>query len=264
MKRKPLVIGELTAAIPVIQGGMGVGISLSGLAGAVAACGGIGVISTAQIGYREPDFEISPLNANLRALRKEIIKARGLAKGGILGVNIMAATRSYNSYVKEAVQSGIDLIISGAGLPVSLPELVQGSSVKIAPIVSTAKSASVICRLWDRKYGRIPDLVVIEGPKAGGHLGFTREQLAIFTPDTYREEIRRIMDVIRQYEEKYGSHIPVVIAGGIYERADMDEAYHWEQTAYRWVHGLLLPLSVMLRMPINSRISTVKRKISGS
>lgn len=224
MKRKPLVIGELTAAIPVIQGGMGVGISLSGLAGAVAACGGIGVISTAQIGYREPDFEISPLNANLRALRKEIIKARGLAKGGILGVNIMAATRSYNSYVKEAVQSGIDLIISGAGLPVSLPELVQGSSVKIAPIVSTAKSASVICRLWDRKYGRIPDLVVIEGPKAGGHLGFTREQLAIFTPDTYREEIRRIMDVIRQYEEKYGSHIPVVIAGGIYERADMDEA----------------------------------------
>lgn len=224
MERKPFIVGELEARIPVIQGGMGVGISLSGLAGAVAACGGVGVISTAQIGYREPEFESDALGANLKAIKKEIEKARALAKGGILGVNIMAATKSYGAYVKAAVEAGTDLIISGAGLPVSLPELVKGSRVKIAPIVSTAKSASVICRLWDRKYHRAPDFVVIEGPEAGGHLGFTREQLAAFTPDSYGEEIRRILGVIRQYGEKYGRHIPAAVAGGIYGRADMDRA----------------------------------------
>lgn len=224
MERKPLIIGERKAGIPVIQGGMGVGISLSGLAGAVAACGGIGVISTAQIGYREPDFEADPLEANLRAVKKEIEKARLLAKGGILGVNIMAATRFYAKYVKAAADAGIDLIISGAGLPASLPELVKGSRVKIAPIVSTAKSASVICRLWDRKYQRAPDLVVIEGPEAGGHLGFTKEQLSTFTQDSYREEIREILNVIHRYSEKYSRPIPVAVAGGIYDRADMDRA----------------------------------------
>lgn len=224
MERKALRIGELKARIPVIQGGMGIGISLSGLAGAVAACGGIGVISTAQIGYREPEFEKDPLEANLKAIKKEIKKARKTAMGGILGVNIMAATKCYGEYVKAAVNAGIDLIISGAGLPALLPELVKGSRVKIAPIVSTEKSASVLCRLWDRKYKRVPDLVVIEGPQAGGHLGFTREQLSIFTPDSYREEIRKILSVIRQYEEKYSRHIPVVVAGGIYDRADMDRA----------------------------------------
>lgn len=224
MERKPLVIGELKARVPVIQGGMGVGISLSGLAGTVAACGGVGVISTAQIGYREPEFEYNALEANLKAVKKEIEKARALAQGGVLGVNIMAATKSYAEYVKAAVSAGIDLIISGAGLPVSLPELVKGSSVKIAPIVSTEKSASVLCRLWDRKYQRVPDLVVIEGPEAGGHLGFTKKQLVAFTPDSYREEIRKILEVIRQYGEKYGRHIPVAVAGGIYDRADMDQA----------------------------------------
>lgn len=224
MERKPLVIGELKARVPVIQGGMGVGISLSGLAGTVAACGGVGVISTAQIGYREPEFEYNALEANLKAVKKEIEKARALAQGGVLGVNIMAATKSYAEYVKAAVSAGIDLIISGAGLPVSLPELVKGSSVKIAPIVSTEKSASVLCRLWDRKYQRVPDLVVIEGPEAGGHLGFTKKQLVAFTPDSYREEIRKILEVIRRYGEKYGCHIPVAVAGGIYDRADMEQA----------------------------------------
>lgn len=224
MERKPLVIGDLRARIPVIQGGMGVGISLSGLAGAVASCGGIGVISTAQIGYREADFAHDPLKANLRAVKQEIERARRLAQGGILGVNIMAATKSYARYVKAAVDAGIDLIISGAGLPVSLPELVKDSRVKIAPIVSTEKSASVLCRLWDRKYKCVPDLVVIEGPEAGGHLGFTREQLRTFTKDSYREEIRKILAVVRQYGERYHRHIPVAVAGGIYDRADMDGA----------------------------------------
>lgn len=218
---KALKIGELTARIPVIQGGMGVGISLSGLAGSVAACGGVGVISTAQIGYRDPEFEKDPIGTNLRVIGEEIRKARAIAKGGILGVNIMVATRQYAEYVKAAVKSGIDLIISGAGLPMDLPKLVAGSKTKIAPIVSTVKAARVICRFWDHHYQRMPDLVVIEGPKAGGHLGFSRKQLEEFTPVTYDQEIRGILAEVKKYADKYGKEIPVVVAGGIFTREDM-------------------------------------------
>lgn len=218
---KALKIGELTARIPVIQGGMGVGISLSGLAGSVAACGGVGVISTAQIGYRDPEFEKDPIGTNLRVIGEEIRKARAIAKGGILGVNIMVATRQYAEYVKAAVKSGIDLIISGAGLPMELPKLVAGSKTKIAPIVSTVKAARVICRFWDHHYQRMPDLVVIEGPKAGGHLGFSRKQLEEFTPVTYDQEIRGILAEVKKYADKYGKEIPVVVAGGIFTREDM-------------------------------------------
>ena len=218
---KALKIGELTARIPVIQGGMGVGISISGLAGSVAACGGVGVISTAQIGYRDPEFEKDPIGTNLRVIGEEIRKARAIAKGGILGVNIMVATKQYAEYVKAAVKSGIDLIISGAGLPMELPKLVAGSKTKIAPIVSTVKAARVICRFWDHHYQRMPDLVVIEGPKAGGHLGFSRKQLEEFTPVTYDQEIRGILAEVKKYADKYGKEIPVVVAGGIFTREDM-------------------------------------------
>ena len=218
---KTLKIGELTARIPVIQGGMGVGISLSGLAGSVAACGGVGVISTAQIGYRDPKFEKDPIKTNLRVIGEEIQKARKIAKGGILGVNIMVATKQYAEYVKAAVKAGIDLIISGAGLPMELPKLVAGSKTKIAPIVSTVKAARVICRFWDHHYQRMPDLVVIEGPKAGGHLGFSRKQLEEFTPVTYDQEIRGILAEVKKYADKYGKEIPVVVAGGIFTREDM-------------------------------------------
>ena len=141
---KSLKIGDLEVKIPVVQGGMGVGISLSGLAGNVSACGGLGVISTAQIGWREPDFYEKPFEANFRAIEKEIKKARELAKGGVLGVNIMVATQRYEEYVKSAVKAGIDIVISGAGLPIDLPKYVEGSKTKIAPIVSSLKSLWVI------------------------------------------------------------------------------------------------------------------------
>ena len=220
-KLKPLVIGDLTAKVPIIQGGMGVGISLHSLAGAVAKAGGIGLISTAQIGFREPDFRQKPLEANLRAIGKELKKAREIAPGGILGFNIMVATHDYALYVKEAVKAGADIIVSGAGLPVDLPGLIEGFKTKIAPIVSTAKSANVICKLWDRKYKRTADLVVIEGPEAGGHLGFKKEEISEYTPETYGEEIRRIIQTVRKYGEKYGVEIPVVVAGGIYDSSDV-------------------------------------------
>jgi len=175
MSVNELRIGDLCARIPVIQGGMGVGVSLSGLAGAVAAAGGVGVISTAQIGFRDPDFGKHPIECNLKAVGEEIRKARKRADGGIVGVNIMVATRRYEDYVKAAVDAGADLIISGAGLPMTLPEI--AGNTRIAPVVSSRKSLSVISKYWKKKYDRKPDLVVIEGPEAGGHLGFTREEI---------------------------------------------------------------------------------------
>lgn len=229
---KPLVIGDLVAEKPIIQGGMGVGISLSSLAGAVAKAGGIGIISTAQIGFREPDFKSNPLEANLRAIGKEFAKAREIAPKGIIGFNIMVATKNYALYVKEAVKAGADIIISGAGLPINLPELAEGAKTKIAPIVSSAKSAMVICKMWDRKFHRVPDLVVIEGPLAGGHLGFSVDQLEdigassenrekTYRQDVYDQEVKDILEVVKGYGDKYGVTIPVVTAGGIYDHDDV-------------------------------------------
>ena len=221
-KSRALVIGDLKAEVPVIQGGMGVGISLSGLAGAVAAEGGIGIISTAQIGYREPDFDDHPIEANMRAIGKEVAKAKELSGGGIVGVNIMVATREYERYVKAAVEAGVDLIISGAGLPMKLPELVGESKTKLAPIVSSLKSAEVIFKYWQKTYDRLPDLIVIEGPRAGGHLGFHMEDLMEIDDAAYDVEIQKIIDRVKEYGVQYGKDIPVVVAGGIYERKDME------------------------------------------
>lgn len=217
---KELKIGELTVPIPVIQGGMGVGVSLDRLAGAVAREGGIGVISTAQIGFLEDKYESDSLKANLLAIGKVITRTRMMAAGGVIGANIMVATREYGEYVKAVVEAGVDLIISGAGLPVDLPRYVKGSKTKIAPIVSSRKAADVILKLWDRKYQRVPDLVVIEGPEAGGHLGFSRKELEGVTQEAYKEEIRRILFKVEEYREKYQTEIPVVVAGGIYDGED--------------------------------------------
>lgn len=219
---KPLKIGELIAKVPVIQGGMGVGISLSSLAGAVAKEGGIGVISTAQIGYREPDFDEDPLGANLRAIRTEIARAREYAKEGVLGVNIMVATRKYEEYVRAAVAAGIDLIISGAGLPMELPKIVGAAKTKLAPIVSSVKSAQVIMRYWWKKYSRLPDAVVIEGPLAGGHLGFHREQLDDIGSLHYDDEVKAIIEHVNTMAAEHETEIPVIVAGGVYTREDME------------------------------------------
>ena len=218
---KNLKIGEKLTRFPLIQGRMGVGISLGRLAGTVAREGGIGIISTAQIGYREEDFDKDPAAANLRAIESEMKKARSISPGGIIGYNIMTALKEYAAHVKAAVKAGADIIISGAGLPTELPALTEGSSTKIAPIVSTDKSANVILKYWDRKYKRTADLVVIEGPKAGGHLGFKKEELAEFTEEAYDEEITRIIRTVKDYAEKYGREIPVVVAGGIYDSDDV-------------------------------------------
>ncbi len=220
MEIKPLVIGDLEAKIPVIQGGMGVGVSLSNLAGAVAKEGGIGIISTAQIGYRDPEFDANPIETNLRTITEEVAKAKEIAKGGIIGVNIMVASRKYEDYVKAAVSAGVDLIISGAGLPMTLPQLVDGFKTKIVPIVSSVKSADVICKYWWKKYQRVPDAVVIEGPKAGGHSGFTMEEL--LGDFDFETEIKKIIEHVRIFGEDVKKYIPVIVAGGVYERKDLE------------------------------------------
>ena len=217
MERKPLKIGELTARIPVIQGGMGVGVSLSGLASAVAKAGGIGIISTAQIGFRDKEFARKPLECNLKAVHQEIQKARALAPEGIIGVNIMVATQHYEEYVKAAVEDGADCIISGAGLPMDLPALTKESHTKIAPIVSSKKALYIIAKYWMKKYNRKPDFIVVEGPLAGGHLGFSREDLSRLTPQIYDEEVKAIIDCAKEME----LDAPVIVAGGVYTREDM-------------------------------------------
>lgn len=224
MKMKPLIIGDLIARIPIIQGGMGVGVSRSKLASAVAREGGIGIISTAQIGYDEPDFNKHQIESNLFAINKHINLAKSMAEGGVVGVNIMVATKQYDRYVKAACEAGADVIISGAGLPISLPEIVKGFHTKIAPIVSSIRAASVILKMWHKKYKTTADFIVIEGPHAGGHLGFKKEQLDHMDEMDYDTEIRGIVECKKEYEEKYQKEIPVVVAGGIYNKEDIQHA----------------------------------------
>ena len=210
----------LGARIPIIQGGMGVGISLSGLASAVANEGGIGVISTAAIGMNEPDFFSNFLEANIRALRAEIRRAREATRG-ILGVNIMVAMSNFADMVRVAVEEAVDVIFAGAGLPMNLPGLLEGSrKTKLVPIVSSGKAARIIIRRWLEKHGYVPEAVVVEGPMAGGHLGFSSEQ--IDDPNYSLEKIvPDVIEAVRPFAESLGKDIAVVPAGGIYTGADI-------------------------------------------
>lgn len=225
MSEMPLLkIGDLEARVPIIQGGMGVGVSLSGLASAVAKEGAIGVISSAGIGMSESDFAKNFREANARALRKEIRKAKEMTKG-IIGVNIMVALSDYDDHVNISVEEGADLIISGAGLPLKMPEkILQGkigkNSTKFVPIVSSGRAAELIFRYWAKQYGLVPDAVVVEGPMAGGHLGFKKEEIG--NPDYALERILPdVISVMKIYEQRYGESIPVIAAGGIFTGADI-------------------------------------------
>jgi NAD(P)H-dependent flavin oxidoreductase YrpB (nitropropane dioxygenase family) len=216
-----LKIGNLTARIPIVQGGMGVGVSLANLAAAVANEGGIGTISGVQIGFREPDFFTDPIGANLRAIKKEIKKAREKTKG-IIAMNFMAAMNNYELYVKKAVEEKIDLIVSGAGLPMALPRLVKGSNTKIVPIVSSEKAAKIIIRSY-LKSDRLPDAVVVEGPLAGGHLGFKMEELLENKCMALIDIVKEVKLLLSTFEEKYKVKIPLIAAGGIRTKDDIIE-----------------------------------------
>ncbi|HID97166.1 MAG TPA: nitronate monooxygenase [Thermodesulfobacteriaceae bacterium] len=217
----PLVIGNLTAPVPVIQGGMGIGISMAGLASAVARAGGIGVIAAVRIGIIEKDFHKDPQGATFRALRSQIRKARQMAPGGIIGVNIMVALTNFEKYVQVASEAGADIIISGAGLPLKLPSLIpEGYNPKLVPIVSSPRAATILCRRWGEHFSHPPDAVVVEGPKAGGHLGFKVEELN--SPENTLENLTtKVLEAVEAFEQKWGRSIPVIPAGGIYTGKDI-------------------------------------------
>ena len=224
MKVRSLKIGELEARTPIVQGGMSVGISLSGLAAAVANEGGIGVIGAAAIGMLEPDFRTDYRKANKRAMKKEIQRARELSDG-IIGVNIMVALSDYDDLVLAAVDAGADLLFLGAGLPLKLPktlslEMLQEARTKIVPIVSSARAARIIFQHWAKRYQHVPDAVVVEGPLAGGHLGFKKEE--IDDPDhTLEKLVPAVVEAIEPFEQQFGKEIPVIAAGGIFTGADI-------------------------------------------
>lgn len=224
MEKNMVKILNKMLEIPIIQGGMGVGVSLGNLAGNVALCGGMGVISTVNAGYREPDFEKNPFEANIRALKNEIQKAFQIAKGkGMVAINAMVAVNHYEETVKAAIEAGIDAVISGAGLPFALPGLTKGTKTAAAPIVSSGKAAALICKNWDTRHNVAPDFVVIEGPKAGGHLGFKKDDILNGTAQNVTDILPDVLQAIEPYEQKYGRKIPVFVAGGIFDGKDMAE-----------------------------------------
>ena len=218
---KGIKVGEKTSKYPIIQGGMGVGVSMHNLAGTVAKEGGIGVISTADIGYQEENFSKKPLEANKTAIKKEIELARKIAgKDGIIGANIMVALSDYAEIVKECVKQKIDLIISGAGIPKELPEYVKGTKTKIAPIISSLRCCKLIVKHWKNKYNYTPDMIIIEGPEAGGHLGYKAEELE--NEENRLENITaEVVEYIKSVEEETGMEIPVIAAGGIWDSRDI-------------------------------------------
>jgi len=223
MKLPSLNIGDLKVKVPMIQGGMGIGVSLSKLAAAVANEGGIGVISGAQPGFSEPDFKTDNKKANITGLVKEIRNARALSPDGVIGVNFLSVINNYSELVTTAVKEKVDLIIAGAGLPKDLPSFVKGTSTKIAPIVSSGKAAATIAKMWDRKYSYLPDAIIVEGPEAGGHLGFKGEELASHQAPALIDILKDVIASIKPFEEKSNKKIPVIVAGGIFTGKDIAE-----------------------------------------
>lgn len=216
-----ILIRKKNLTVPIIQGGMGVGISLGNLAGAVAARGGMGVISTINPGYNEPDFIQNPNAANCRALTREIKKAKAIAKGcGMVAINAMVATASFADCVKTAIEAGVDAVVSGAGLPANLPALATGKDVALAPIVSSGRAAGLICKLWKKHHNRTPDFIVIEGPESGGHLGFSRKTLTQSPPklDTLLADVLAVTTGI---SAPNGGAVPVFIGGGVFDATDV-------------------------------------------
>ena len=219
MKIPKLQIGNITADIPIVQGGMGVRVSLSSLASAVAEEGGIGTISSIGLG----DLEASKNEyerVSREALEREIHKAKSMTNGHI-AVNFMGVLSNADDLITASVREGIKIIVYGAGLPIKLPSLVEDSSVNLLPIVSSARVAELILRVWNKRYERTADAIILEGPLAGGHLGFSEEQL--YQPEKYSLEnlLPEVLETVKAYEDKYGKKIPVIAAGGIFNGKDI-------------------------------------------
>lgn len=220
MKLKALDIGRHHIPVPIIQGGMGVGVSLSRLASAVANEGGVGVISAAGLGMIDYGTSRNFLLNSIEGLRSEIRKARALSKG-VLGVNIMVALTNFGDLVQTAIEEDVDLIFSGAGLPLDLPKYLKpGGKTALVPIVSSARAATLICNKWLNNFNYLPDAIVVEGPKAGGHLGFKPGQID-HTDFTLEKLVPEVVEAVQIFTASHGKPIPIIAAGGIYTGADI-------------------------------------------
>lgn len=217
---KSFNIGDLTIPVPIIQGGMGIGISLSKLSSAVANMGGVGVISTVGLGFINNPNKLSLKNANIEGLRNVIREAREKTKG-ILGVNVMSVLTDFSEMVKTSIEEGIDIIFSGAGLPLDLPRyLSSGAKTKLVPIVSSGRAAAVLCNKWQQNFNYLPDAFVVEGPKAGGHLGFKATDI-LDTDFSLEKILHDVLAVTNEIKERFKKHIPVIAAGGIFNGKDI-------------------------------------------
>ena len=219
-KLNPLIIGDLKIEVPIIQGGMGVKVSTAPLVSAVANCGGAGTIASVGLAYGAANNETDYLNASREALRSEIRKTRTLTSG-VIGVNIMVALTNYHELVQVAIDEKADFIISGAGLPLRLPEFTQGSLIKLIPIVSSARAAKIIIKTWNRRYKRFPDAIIVEGPLAGGHLGFNFDELTQHSGESLESLVSAVLKTVKEYEKESNVSIPIIAAGGIFDGKDI-------------------------------------------
>jgi nitronate monooxygenase len=219
MRIPPLDIGDIHLLFPLIQGGMGVRVSLARLAATVANEGGMGTIAAVGLG----DFEASKTDfeaVSRNALIHEIRRAKSMTDGP-LAINILGVLSNARDLIQTSVREGIKVIVSGASLPLKLPEMVEDATVKLLPIISSGRAADLILRTWDKRYARTADAVVLEGPLAGGHLGFSFEQLR--EPEKYSLSVLlpEVLAAVKPFEEKYRRKIPVVAGGGIFTGADI-------------------------------------------
>ncbi len=217
----PLRLGDITIPVPVFNGGMSMGISDGTLAGNVAKCGGAGIISATDIGIHEDDFEENPIEANKRALLREIEKANEIASEnpdhGPVGVNILCSCANFEIYVGTALEAGVRMIVSGGGLPLSLPGLCKGyEGVTLIPVIASVRAAKVIMKNWRKRYKRIPEAFIFEGPLAGGQLGFKEEQLEAAN-ETFYNTIAELKGVLA---ESGDGSCALIVAGGILNRKD--------------------------------------------
>mgnify|MGYP001820794731 CR=1 FL=1 len=259
MKMPELKIGHLISRLPIVQGGMGVGISMSSLASAVANAGGIGVIAGAMAGITEKDISTNGIAANCRALSREIRKAREKTRG-IIGVNIMVALTHFAEMVKTAIADGVDIIFAGAGLPLDLPGFLKnGDQTRLVPIVSSGRAAALICKRWFQRYAYLPDAFVVEGPKAGGHLGFKADQLD--DPAFCLENlVGEVVEQMKRWKRSTASEYPSLLPGACMTVMIFDDSLKWGPAGSRWAPGLWPPMNVMRIRPSNSLMWMPKRK----
>jgi nitronate monooxygenase len=219
----PLYLGDLEVKIPIIQGGMGVLVSTATLAAAVANCGAAGTIASVGLGYGRPENDSDYPRASREGLQEQIRAARALSPHGVIGTNILSAISNYEELARTAVAEGIDFIVSGAGLPLKLPEYAEGSSTKLIAIVSSGRAADLIIRTWKKRYDRLPDALVVEGPMAGGHLGFRSEEVQADGDPSQRLQtiVREVVAVTESHHVRGERPMPVVAAGGVFDGWDM-------------------------------------------